>query len=87
MATKKAGGAKARQQTRVSGKRLGLKVGDGQLVTAGMILVRQRGTTVKAGDGVGAGRDHTLFALRDGKVKFGYTTGGRKRVSITPQAH
>jgi len=82
MATKKAGGAKARQKPRVKGKRLGLKAGNGQSVLAGTILVRQRGTKVKGGVGVGMGRDHTLFALKAGTVKFDYIEKGKKRVSI-----
>lgn len=84
MATKKAGGTKARQKTRVAGKRLGLKVGNEQPVFAGEILVRQRGTKVKAGKGVGVGRDHTLFALRAGKVKFSYVGKKQKQVSVIP---
>ena len=51
-------------------KRLGVKVFDGQDVTAGMIVVRQRGTRFRAGSGTGVGRDHTIFAKRDGKVAF-----------------
>ena len=53
-------------------KMLGVKRYDGQLVTAGSIIVRQRGTKIKPGDNVGVGRDHTLFALIDGYVKFGH---------------
>ena len=82
MAKKKAGGAKARQQTRVSGKRLGLKVGSGQSVSAGQILVRQRGTKIKPGKNVGVGRDHTLFAKKEGKVEFSHVERGKKRVSV-----
>jgi large subunit ribosomal protein L27 len=51
-------------------KRLGVKVFDGQDVTAGMIVVRQRGTRFRAGPGAGVGRDHTIFAKQDGKVAF-----------------
>jgi large subunit ribosomal protein L27 len=51
-------------------KRLGVKVFAGQEVTAGMIVVRQRGTRFRAGPGTGVGRDHTIFAKRDGKVEF-----------------
>jgi large subunit ribosomal protein L27 len=51
-------------------KRLGVKVFAGQEVTAGMIVVRQRGTRFRAGPGTGVGRDHTIFAKRDGKVAF-----------------
>jgi large subunit ribosomal protein L27 len=65
-----------------AGKRLGVKRGDGTLVRAGTILVRQRGTPVKPGVNVGVGRDHTLFALIDGNVKFENATQTRKRVSV-----
>ena len=63
-------------------KRLGVKRADGQAVTAGNILVRQRGTHIHPGNNVGIGSDDTLFALIDGKVKFGHIKGGRKRVSV-----
>lgn len=69
MAKTKTGG-KTRQLPPRPGKRLGLKVSDGQKVKAGNILVRQRGLTFHPGEGVGRGRDFTLFALRDGVVKF-----------------
>ncbi len=65
-----------------AGQRLGVKRGDGQAVLAGTILVRQRGTPVKAGLNVGVGRDHTLFALVDGEVRFEQATKERKRVSV-----
>lgn len=68
------------------GKRLGVKRFDGQLVKAGNILVRQRGTKVFPGKNVGIGRDHTLFALIDGIVKFERFGDGKKRVSIYPNA-
>lgn len=68
------------------GKRLGVKRFDGQLVKAGNILVRQRGTKVFPGKNVGIGRDHTLFALVDGIVKFERFGDGKKRVSIYPNA-
>ena len=64
-------------------KRLGVKRGDGQLVLAGTILIRQRGSKFKAGNHVGIGRDWTLFALKDGRVKFDRTKG-RSRVNIDP---
>ncbi len=64
------------------GQRLGVKRGDGELVRAGAVLVRQRGTPVKPGTNVGVGRDHTLFALIDGTVKFENATKERKRVSV-----
>ena len=69
-----------------AGKRLGVKRGDGVLVRAGTILVRQRGTPVKPGVNVGVGRDHTLFALIDGNVKFENATQTRKRVSVYASA-
>ncbi len=65
-------------------KRLGVKRFDGQEVTAGTIIVRQRGTRIHQGESVGLGRDHTLFALRDGVVKFGWGRGGRRIASILP---
>jgi large subunit ribosomal protein L27 len=65
-----------------AGKRLGVKRGDGEIVRAGSVLVRQRGTPVRPGVNVGVGRDHTLFALVDGTVKFENATRERKRVSV-----
>ena len=65
-------------------QRLGVKRSDGQLVLAGNILVRQRGTAFHPGNGVGIGKDDTLFALIEGKVKF-ETKGDRKLVSVYPQ--
>ena len=64
------------------GQRLGVKRGDGQAVRAGTILVRQRGTPIKPGVNVGVGRDHTLFALVDGTVRFERATKEHKRVSV-----
>ncbi|TNF49748.1 MAG: 50S ribosomal protein L27 [Deltaproteobacteria bacterium] len=64
------------------GKRLGVKRYDGQLVTAGSILVRQRGTTIHPGNNVGCGKDYTLFALVEGKVKFERLGKDRKKVSV-----
>ncbi|HEU5423034.1 MAG TPA: 50S ribosomal protein L27 [Nitrolancea sp.] len=63
-------------------KRLGVKRYDGNLVTAGSILVRQRGTRFFAGNNVGMGRDHTLFALIDGSVKWEPISKDRKQVSV-----
>ncbi len=63
-------------------KRLGVKRADGQVVTAGSILVRQRGTHIHAGNNVGIGSDDTLYAKVSGKVKFEHITGGRKQVSV-----
>lgn len=67
-------------------KYLGVKRGDGQLVKAGNVLVRQRGTKLNPGKNVGVGRDHTLFALVDGHVKFEQETKLKKRVTIVPVA-
>ena len=80
MAHKKQGG-KLKQQKRAQPKFLGLKVSDGQKVTSGSILVRQRGTKFTKGVGVGVGRDHSLFALQEGVVKFGQKLG-KKQVSV-----
>ena len=63
-------------------KRLGVKRFGGETVTAGNILVRQRGMKFKPGTNVGCGKDFTLFALTDGTVKFDYTEGKRKRINI-----
>jgi large subunit ribosomal protein L27 len=65
-------------------KFLGVKRGDGELVKAGNVLVRQRGTKMNAGKNVGVGRDHTLFALVDGHVRFEQETKSKKRVTIVP---
>ena len=70
MAHKKAGGS-TRNGRESHSKRLGVKVFGGEQVTAGNIIVRQRGTRMNAGANVGIGTDHTLFALKDGKVSFG----------------
>jgi large subunit ribosomal protein L27 len=66
-------------------KMLGVKRFDGQLVTAGSIIVRQRGTKIHPGAHVGVGRDHTLFALIDGYVKFGHKSRKRRSVSIVTE--
>lgn len=66
-------------------KRLGVKTGDGQFVTAGSILVRQRGTKLHAGTNVGLGSDDTLFALADGMVKFERLNKDKKKVSVLAQ--
>ena len=63
-------------------KYLGVKRSDGTFVTAGNIIIRQRGTKVNAGKNIGIGRDHTLFALVDGHVKFERDGKDKKRVSI-----
>ena len=81
MAHKKGGGS-TRLGRDSQSKRLGVKRYDGQLVTAGTIIVRQRGTRIRPGNNVGVGRDHTLFALIEGTVKFEPATKERKKVSI-----
>ena len=81
MAHKKAGSSSKNGRDSV-GQRLGVKRGDGQEVLAGTIIVRQRGSTFNAGENVGMGRDYTLFATADGKVKFSHQTRDKKRVSV-----
>jgi large subunit ribosomal protein L27 len=86
MAHKKAGGS-TRNGRDSNAKRLGVKAFGGQFVTAGSIILRQRGTKVHAGTNVGCGRDHTLFAKSDGYVKFEQKGRiFRKQVSIIPAA-
>jgi large subunit ribosomal protein L27 len=63
-------------------KRLGVKRYSGESVTAGTIIVRQRGTRIRPGNNVGLGKDHTLFALIDGLVKFEHDTKDKKKVSV-----
>jgi large subunit ribosomal protein L27 len=65
-----------------AGTRLGVKRSNGQIVLAGTIIVRQRGTAIRPGTNVGVGRDHTLFALVDGTVRFEHATKDRKKVSV-----
>ena len=81
---KKKGMGSSRNGRDSPGQRLGLKVGDGEFIRAGSVLVRQRGTPMKAGVNVGIGRDHTLFALVDGQARFERATRERKRVSVYP---
>src|SRR6187431_963420 len=69
-----------------AGQRLGVKRSDGQVVLAGTIIVRQRGTAIRPGTNVGVGRDHTLFALKDGTVRFEHATRERKKVSVYAEA-
>jgi large subunit ribosomal protein L27 len=80
MSTHKAGG-KASQHVSPAGKRLGAKVSDGEEVVKGQILTRQRGTTFTKGVGVKEGRDHTLYSIKDGKVKIEKKLG-KKVVSV-----
>jgi len=63
-------------------KRLGVKRFGGEAVSAGSIIIRQRGTAIHPGDNVGIGKDHTLFALKDGVVQFARMGKDRKRVSV-----
>ena len=83
MAHKKAGGS-SRNGRDTAGRRLGVKRFGGEIVVPGNIIVRQRGTTVHPGAGVGMGRDHTLYAETGGRVDFRTARGGRTRVSVTP---
>ncbi|MEK6662701.1 MAG: 50S ribosomal protein L27 [Pseudomonadota bacterium] len=86
MAHKKAGGS-SRNGRESHAKRLGVKRYGGQLVNAGEIIIRQRGTQFHAGDNVGMGKDHTLFAKVDGKVNFAVKGAlQRKMVNIEPVA-
>ena len=75
------GGGSTKNGRDSAGKRLGVKAADGQTVSAGSIIVRQRGTEIYPGANVGLGKDYTLFALTDGVVKFG-SSNGKKIVSI-----
>ena len=83
MAHKKAGGS-SRNGRDSNPKMLGVKVFGGEVINAGNVIVRQRGTKFYPGEGVGMGKDHTLFALRDGQVSF--KTGFKRRtfVSVIP---
>jgi large subunit ribosomal protein L27 len=83
MAHKKGGGS-SRNGRDSESKRLGVKRHAGEVVLAGTILVRQRGTKILAGQNVGVGRDHTLFALRTGTVVFDTTGKDRTRASVDP---
>ncbi len=83
MAHKKAGSSSKNGRDSV-GQRLGVKAGDGQLVEAGTIIVRQRGMTFKAGDGAGLGRDYTVFATTAGRVRFEHLTRDRKQIRVEP---
>ena len=65
-----------------AGRRLGVKKFGGQMVKAGNIIIRQRGTKVHPGNGVGMGKDHTIYALIDGQVKFEIKDKKRKKVSV-----
>jgi len=81
MAHKKAGGSVKNGRDSV-GQRLGVKAGDGQTVTAGSIIVRQRGMTFLSGPGTGLGHDYTVFATVAGKVRFEHATKSKKRIRV-----
>ncbi len=85
MAHKKAGGS-SRNGRDTAGRRLGVKKFGGEAVVAGNIIIRQRGTKVKPGSFVGLGKDHTIFALVEGHVKFQRKSEGRVHVSVEPLA-
>ena len=85
MAHKKAGGS-SRNGRDTEGRRLGIKKFGGEAVIAGNILVRQRGTKWYPGSNVGLGRDHTIFALVDGRVKFTRKSQGKVHISVEPNA-
>ena len=81
MAHKKAGSS-VKNGRYSAGQRLGVKAGDGQLVTSGSIIVRQRGMTFLSGPGTGLGHDYTVFATITGKVKFEHATKDKKRIRV-----
>ena len=85
MAHKKAGGS-SRNGRDSAGRRLGVKLYGGQEAIAGNIIVRQRGTKFWPGEGVGLGKDHTIFAVTDGAVKFHKGLKGRTFISVLPVA-
>jgi len=84
MAHKKGGGS-SRNGRDSNAQRLGVKRYDGQYVNSGTIIIRQRGTKIEAGENVGTGKDHTLFATVNGFVKFEHKTRDKKRVSVYPE--
>jgi large subunit ribosomal protein L27 len=83
MAHKKAGGS-SRNGRDTAGRRLGIKKSGGESVLPGNIIVRQRGTKWRPGENVGLGKDHTIFALTEGRVAFARRSGGRSYVSVEP---
>ena len=85
MAHKKAGGS-SRNGRDSAGRRLGVKKFGGEVVSPGNIIVRQRGTKWWQGEGVGLGRDHTIFAVAEGHVTFHKGLKGRTFISVLPQA-
>ena len=84
MAHKKSGGSSANGRDSI-GRRLGLKKSGGQSVIPGNIIVRQRGTQYHPGANVGMGKDHTIFAVVEGKVEFSKKAGGRTVVSVVTE--
>ncbi len=82
----KNGGGTSRNGRDSAGKRLGVKAFAGESVTAGAIIVRQRGTKFHPGLHVGIGRDHTIYSLVDGHVRFDYAKKDKKRVNVDPSA-
>ncbi|MGC6484829.1 MAG: 50S ribosomal protein L27 [Candidatus Puniceispirillales bacterium] len=84
MATKKAGGS-SRNGRDSAGRRLGVKKFGGESVVPGNIIIRQRGPKFHPGTNVGMGKDHTLFALTDGKVAFTRKSGGRTFANVVPE--
>ena len=85
MAHKKAGGS-SRNGRDSAGRRVGVKLYGGQAAIPGNIIVRQRGTTWFPGEGVGMGRDHTIFAVVEGRVNFKKGLNGRTFISVLPTA-
>ena len=85
MAHKKAGGS-SRNGRDTAGRRLGIKKYGGEIVVPGNIIARQRGTKWHPGKNVGMGKDHTLFALTEGKIKFIHKTGGKTLVNVESTA-
>ena len=83
MAHKKGQGSTQNNRDSV-GRRLGVKKAGGEAVVPGNIIIRQRGTKVKPGNGVGMGKDHTIFAMIEGVVKFENHTAKQKKVSVVP---
>jgi large subunit ribosomal protein L27 len=83
--SKTKGGGSTRNGRDSNAQRLGVKVYDGQVINAGGIIVRQRGTKINPGDNVMRGGDDTLFATADGKVKFG-SRHGKKLVNVIPES-
>ena len=82
--SKKKGAASSRNGRDSAGQRLGVKLFGGEKIAGGNVIVRQRGTKFYAGEGVGMGKDHTLFALRDGRVSF--KTGYKRRTFVSVMA-